>query len=317
MIKLSLKTLIKLILLIVIPVGLIVAYGLSGKSEWRSRKPAIYKDSVRIKVGDKVRTYYSLYADAPITLSVGGPVRLRAITRLDFDTAISRTEPYEIRVYFDGESEYKSFKKKSKPSFLSTFVDVKDRAPGKIRDIYLDVPKGKHTIVFAFETHKTDKAVRMRFLTRKEGRQDALLRKAKKWTFIEPAKSAGKVELYIENNKRNYYRLDGESPLEIAAKGPSLLRILTRFEFSDTMKEYCDYDLAVYEDSFFKTAQYFQVKRATKAAYAEETNATAGIKKIFLIDVPEGKHHYRIELKKPKSGSVLCRPFIKLKMKID
>jgi len=317
MIARSLKTLIKLIFLIIIPVGLIIAYGLSGKSEWRTRKPAIYKDAVKIKVGDEIRTYYSLYADAPITLSVRGPVRLRAITRLDFDTAISRTQPYEIKVYFDGESEYKAFKKKSKPSFLSTFVDVKDRAPGKIRDIYLDVPKGKHTIVFALETHKTEKAVRMRFLTKKEGKKDAALRKAKKWTFIEPAKFEGKVELYVENNKRDYYRFGGGVPLEIDVRGPALLRVLTRFEFSDTMKKYCDYDLAVYEDSFFKTRQYFQVKRATKVTYAEETNATAGIKKIFLIDVPEGKHHYRIELKKPEPGSVLCRPFIKLKVKTD
>lgn len=315
--KSLIKTLIKMIILVILPVGLIIAYGRSSKSESSVFRPKICKDTVRIKVGEKVRTYYSLYPDAPVTLEVRGPVRLRAITRIDFDTAISRSQSYEIRVYADGSSEYLSFKKKSKPSFLSTFPDSKKKTPGKIRNIYLDIPKGKHALVFCLETHKTDTAVRMRFLAKKETKQSLLERKTKKWDFLGPEKYKERVILYVENNKRTYFNFSADSPLEINAKGPAVLKVLTRLEFSDIMKEHCDYSLVVYEDGNFKTEQFFETKRASKVAYAKDTGLTAAIKGVFFLEVPEDEHSYRIELKKPTFGSVLCRPFIKMKSKTD
>lgn len=309
------KTLIKLLILVILPVGLIIIYGHSSKGESSVLKPKAYNDAVKIKVGEKIRTYYSLYPDAPITLRVKGPVRLRAITRIDFDTAISRSRHYEVRVYIDGSSEFLSFKKKSKPSFLSTFVDLKDRTPGKIRNIYLDIPEGTHTLVFYLETHKTDRVVRMRFLAKKESKQAILERKAKKWNFLKPGKFNEKIILYVENNKRDYFRFNADMPLEINVNGPAVLKLLTRLEFNDMMQQGSDYTLMIYEDNNFKTEQFFQTKRATKVTYANDTGLDAGIKGVFLLDVSEGEHNYRIELKKPEFVSVLCRPFIKISSK--
>lgn len=311
------KTLIKLLILVILPVGLITAYGRSSKSESSVLRPKVYKDAIKIKAGDKIRTYYSLYPDAPITLEVRGPVRLRAITRIDFNTAISRSRTYEIRVYVDGSADHLSFEKKSKPSFLSTFADLNKKTPGKIRSIYVDIPKGKHTLVFSLETHKTDRVVRMRFLVTKENKQTALERKTKKWNFISPEEYKEKIILYVENNKRDYFRFSADAPLEIDTKGPAVLKILTRLEFSDMMKEDYDYTLAVYEDGNFKTEQFFQTKKASKIAYAKDAGLVAGVKGVFFLEVPEGKHNYRLELKKPTFVSVLCRPFIKPKSKMD
>ncbi|MCK5451225.1 MAG: hypothetical protein KAI70_05625 [Candidatus Omnitrophica bacterium] len=311
------KTFVKLVIAIVVPLGLIVAYGYASKSEWTSRRPSDYKDAVKINVGGAVRTYYSLYPDAPITLDVKGPARLRAITRMDFNTAISRGRPYEIKVYMDGSDEHVSFKKKGKPSFLSTFVAVNDKTPGKIRNIYFDVPEGRHTYVFYLETNKIDRVVRMRFLTAKESEQSLLEKKAKKWKFLMPSKYDEEVELYVEDNKRDYYRFFKDQPLEIIAEGPSLLKFLTRVEFNENMDTRCDYDIEVYEDGIFKTAQFFQTKKAKKVSYAVGTEMTAGRKREFIVEVPEGEHLYRIEMSKPKSVSVLCRPFVKIQVKLD
>ena len=314
LIKSSAKLFIKLFLLIVLPVGLIMVYGSSKKSDWSSLRPVKYKDSVKIKVGDALRAYYSLYPDEPVVVNVKGPLRLRAITRIDFDSAISRRRNYEIKVYMDGGQEPLSFKKKSEPSYLSAFREVKDKIPGKIRNIYLDIPKGKHTLIFAFETHKINRVVRMRFLTKKESGQEILARKAKKWKFFTPKEYKDKVVLYIENNKRDYFRFALKSPLKFKAKGPALVKILTRPEFTDTMGNECGYELEIYEDGKYKTNQIFETKKASKIVYAHETGFVSGIKREFLLDVPEGNHNYSIKIKKPESLLVLCRPFSKTRL---
>lgn len=313
-IKFSAKVFIKLFLLIVLPIGLIMAYGSSKKSDWSSLRPVKYKDSVKIKVGDALRTYYSLYPDEPVVVEVKGPLYLRAITRIDFNSAISRRRRYEIKVYMDGSLEPISFKKKSEPSYLSTFRGIKDKTPGKIRNIYLDIPKGKHTLIFAFETHRVNRVIRMRFLTKKENKQEMLARKAKKWKFFAPKKYKDRVTLYIENNKRDYFQFSLESPLEFKVKGPALIKVLIRPEFTDTMGNECGYGLEIYEDGHYKTSQLFETKKASKVVYAQETGFVAGIKKEFLLDIPEGNHNYSIRVKNPESLSLLGRLFVKAKL---
>jgi hypothetical protein len=316
-IKSLVKTLIKLTILVILPVGLIVVYGYSVKGESSVLRPTDCKEAVKIQVGEKLRTYYTLRADEPLTLNIRGPARLRAITRVDFNTAISRARDYKIKVYMDQSNECLAFEKKSKPSFISKFADVENKTPGKIRNIYLDIPEGKHNLVFCLDTNKSDSSVRMRFLVNRESESAILERKMKKWSFVRPKKYKEHIVLYIENNKRDYYRFGTGAPLEIEARGPAVLKILTRLEFSDMVQKRCDYNLKVYEDNKFKTEHFFQTKRASKVAYAKDTGLNAGVKGLFLLEVPKGQHRYSIELNKPAFLSVLCRPFVKIRPKAD
>ncbi|MBN2097947.1 MAG: hypothetical protein JW714_05710 [Candidatus Omnitrophica bacterium] len=305
----------KLILLVILPVGLILAYGKTTKSLSTTLKPKSCRDSAAISVENKKLTYYSLYRDEPITLEVSGPKRLRVITRLDFDSPVSAERTYTIKVFMDDDQEGLAFKKSAKPSLLSTFVDVEGRTPGKIRNIYLDIPEGRHTLVFSLETNKLDWAVRLRFLVEKQSPQALLERKAKQWNFIAPKEYKDKVALYVENNKRDYFRFSKGLPLQVNAQGPAALKLLTRLEFNDMMGQASDYKISVFEDDNFKSEHFFQVKRATKVVYSEDKGLQTGIKGVFLLEVPHGEHNYRLELAEPRDASILCRPFIKISSK--
>jgi len=289
--------------------GLLNAYAASKKSEWVTLKPETFKDSIKIKTVDKERDYYSLYADNPVGLKVKGPVRLRVITRFDFDTSISISEPYEIQVFMDDSTEAKTFVNKSEPSYMSTFLSLPNKTPGKIRSIYLDIPEGIHKMNFVYNTNKVDKVVRLRFQSKYESKTEALAREAAKWHFVKPDKYKDQISLYIENKKRKYFRFTPEVPLEIVVQGPILLKVLTRLEYDDKIRT-DTYELLVFEDDYLKIEKSFQTKRASRASYFESGKLVPAVKREFIVEVPEGKHTYKVLVKDPKTVTVLARTFV-------
>lgn len=308
--KKTAKLLFKLAVFVLLPVALLIAYGASAKSEWTTLKPGTFKDTIKIKSVNKERTYYSLYGDAPVVLKVKGPVFLRVITRFDFDTAIANSEPYEIRVFIDDSKEFKSFINKSEPSYLSTFTDLPEKTPGKIRNIELEIPEGSHTLTFVYNTNKVDRVVRLRFQCKKGTKADEEKEKGK-WRFLKPIKYKDEVPMYVENKKRDYFRFSSDTPLEIKTQGPAMLKVLTRLEFSANVTGN-EYEVRILEDGLLKNEQVFQTKKALRVAYAADTDLAAGMKKELIVEIPDGEHIYTVEVKNPRSATVLCRPMVKI-----
>ena len=117
-----------------------------------------------------------------------------------------------------------------------------------------------------------------------------------------------KSALAIESNGKtiNYFEINHGIPLQIEAKGISVLRILTRLEFSESMGQEESYRLKVSEGNRIIGTYYFNTERSSTSQIPKRLDKVPGKWRSCEINVPKGKHLYNIEVL-GKKKSILAR----------
>ena len=110
--------------------------------------PESYERPIVLHSGDSEVVYYRFTPDVPAKFSVNGPVRMKALTRLDFNHERGYSKTYAIQVSIDGELQQTS-RLTSKASSTSIYPDQPDITPGVGKELMIDVPDGRHEISIA------------------------------------------------------------------------------------------------------------------------------------------------------------------------
>ena len=97
---------------------------------------------------------------------INGPVRMKALTRLDFNHERGYSKSYAIQISIDG-TLHRTSRLTAKASATSIYPDLPDITPGVGKTFYLDVPEGRHEIAIAL-TNTTANAAAIRLLIPKK-----------------------------------------------------------------------------------------------------------------------------------------------------
>ncbi len=113
--------------------------------KWVPYSPETYERSVRIQEKDIESTCYRFSAEKPIGMTLRGPLRIRATSRIDFGMTNGYTQSYILRVILDG-NPWKSYSLKSRASHTATYPELPEITPGLGRSFDFAVPSGSHEI---------------------------------------------------------------------------------------------------------------------------------------------------------------------------
>ncbi|MCA9758318.1 MAG: hypothetical protein KDA27_21160 [Candidatus Eisenbacteria bacterium] len=128
--------------------------------------PASFERPILIHSGDSEATYYRFTPEIPVTFMINGPVRMKALTRLDFNHERGYSKSYAIQISIDG-TLHRTSRLTAKASATSIYPDLPDITPGVGKTFYLDVPEGRHEIAIAL-TNTTANAAAIRLLIPKK-----------------------------------------------------------------------------------------------------------------------------------------------------
>ncbi len=107
--------------------------------------------------------------------------------------------------------------------------------------------------------------------------------------------------------KQKYFLITSKHPFEMEVTGPSTVRFYTRLVFSDPSIKSGRYSLILEED----TVRQKIVSKSTTISKTSRWNGfRLGKWRSFVVEVPPGKHTYRIHLFDAPFDSVLIRPVI-------
>ena len=257
------------------------------KVKYRAFKPSMAGESVFLKSGTKRYKYYVLEKDKGIFFDIKGPTKIKIRTRADLGN--QESAEYDLYVW-EGKEVIAGRKAKTKPSKLQ--VEGRKGKSGVARDLFFDVPSGKHTFSISFRSDNVER-LDLRFYQQKKAK------KSIKYTSFLPYDYGRAINLKTSKSKIPYYLVKEDGGVKIKVIGPTRLQIFCRANYDQSMKGKSKFALGVYENGS-------SVKTFTGIASKSETMVFSDMPEIipstahkYYLDVPKGEHVY--ELKKINS----------------
>ncbi len=133
----------------------------------------------------------------------------------------------------------------------------------------------------------------------------------KKYEEIKPVSAGGNAILFIKNKKITYFGFDKTNPLGIKVKGPRILKILTRLDFTAKMGTREGYTIILFEKKKKIKTFYKKSKRSKQAAYPGIKGVIPGQKGVLKFKVPAGIHEYELWLANTNAPGARARLFVR------
>ena len=243
-------------------------------------------ETLPILIDGKVRTYYAIDADDPLSLSVPGPTTLTLMVRLVFTQGMPDTAAYGIEV-----SEGKALLKKHWTTTRrgnDAFVPAGPKVPGLSRKLSVEIPEGAHALTIAL-LGKDAQAAAARFYIPGNYRAD-------EYASIAPLDPRETVTALAEEKQIAYYLVDADKPLTVRIVGPTKLRVLSRLTFDEGLRGKRRYALRVEEEGRLVREDMLFTTRSTSVVFTDRQEIVPGKDKVTLIDVPKGVHSFTVRL---------------------
>ncbi|MEO0132454.1 MAG: hypothetical protein ABIK73_05960 [candidate division WOR-3 bacterium] len=109
----------------------------------------------------------------------------------------------------------------------------------------------------------------------------------------------------IKRVEQEYYLLTKDKPLEFSVEGPTYLRIYSRLLWQPTMAKQENYKIIVSEEQESEKILSFTSELSNTARGANKTQYAKW--RSFYLEVPKGKHNYKLTLLEAKSETVAVR----------
>lgn len=288
-------------LLILLFIFLVPAVLAQSGMKPRYIKPVRYNAKTKIRISEKVRTYYELSPDKATMVAHSGPGIIRVVTR---GTVPEQSEKisYTIRYVVDGGEEQHFMAEDVGRYINAAYPNGKTGVPGHLEDFSIELGPGEHSIELFLDSDDVDVAARFKFIPIKE--------KKVKWISFCPEQPSEPVDLVSGETIYNYYRFSESAPLKIKIIGPTTLRIFTRVENRYDMRGRVHYRLQINENG--RVINTYQVSSTPSEVthYKDEKSLVPGKAQIIFIDVPEGEHNYEIVPLDKDKNHVLGRVLI-------
>ena len=259
---------------------------------WRGVERLKGRDRVTVIVEEKTRTYFRATPEAPLTVPVKGPARVRLVSRAELPAG-AQASSYRVRAML-GRKLLERQGTESTPSKDARLAKT-PRAIGQSRQMIVNVPKGEHELKVSIEGASS---VLLRILVSEgAGREERTVG-------LAPVEAARTVSLKENEKIFPYYSaLPGKS-IRFKVVGPASLDLVTRLDYDSSMRGSQSYRLAISDGSKRPREVEFKTTKALTAIYADLPELVPSKFRRLKLSVGEGTHEITVALLKPVTGSV-------------
>ena len=258
-------------------------------SEWKLIKPVGGKKDI-LEINGKKRSYWKLDKDNSLVVKTVGPGELKVYTRMELNQK-QNEGVYSFITLIDGErqplaaraTEYSKSAKNPKQ---------KNQRLGKSRTIFYDIPPGEHEYRFKVSEDSKD-VIYARFLVSNQHEEEI------SYIAYLPRSFPEEVRITVKEREYIYYRSNRSEHIELEVIGPTRVKCVSRLEFDHSIRGIKPYRVQVSQNDQVILTDFFNAKISGTASYSEKSDKVLGKGEIFYIDVPEGKHRYRISTPDP------------------
>jgi hypothetical protein len=240
-------------------------------------------------VKDKPLLYYPLDKGQTIEIVVQGPTTLRVLSRLEFGPNTKGDKRYEYS-YENDEGQKGDFQHTVTAAEAAVLSLKSEVHLGNGRNVYLKIPKGKHTYKFSLSTKALDR-VYLRFY----GPISDVANESGKVNF-QPTKYSSAVSLMVKEQEAIYYRIGPQDSLTLSVIGPTTLEALSRLEFDPSMVTDQRFRVRVLEDGKEKQIISLHSGPSQQVDYKDKSDKIAGRAARLYVEVPRGKHDYSFQI---------------------
>lgn len=260
-------------------------------------KPLNQKDRIVIKESGNDRVYYPIRQNDPSVIIIKGPGKLTVETRVQINKNEEKSV-YSILYDIDGSRDVEV---NFKDAVISKKINSgnPDYSFSIRKDIVIDLGPGEHSLNFRGKSPKQIIIARY-FYTK-------LREKKLNWVMLSPSPAKEPVDLVTHENVVHYYRFSGKKPLRIKIIGPTVLRVLTRFENHYSMKGEINYRLQLKEDGKVIHTYLLSSSFSDITTYKNNNKLIPGKAREFYIEVPGGSHTYIITPMDQDKNTILAR----------
>ncbi len=259
---------------------------------WESIESLPGHRTVTVTVKKKPRTYFHLTPQAPLTVTIAGPARLRVISRAVISGPPGAMAAYEIVALEGGKTLLSSHEQ------AGAIRGVRATGAAVVaagRHMIVPVPDGTHTIQLALS-----------------GTPEALVRLQRSvapsapeaWVSLTPVRAARSVTVVEGEKSIAYYSALPGQPVVLRVVGPCTLDCITRLDYDPTMRGQQAYRLRVAERGRTLRNVDFRTTKSGAATYAGLDNRVPSKLDRFSLTVGGGLHEIELHLARPANGSV-------------
>ena len=258
---------------------------------WQSIESLPGRRPVSVTVKKKSRAYFRLSSEAPLTVPVTGPARLRVISRAVLTERPDAIAAYQIAALEGGKALLASDEQ------AGAALGVK--APGAAvlgvgRRMIVQVPEGAHAIQLVL-TGTREVLVRLQ-RAEPRGAPEA-------WVSLTPIQAARSVAVVEGEKSIAYYSILPGQPVVLRVVGPSTLDCITRLDYDPTMRGAQAYRLRVAEHGRTLRMVDFRTTKSGAASYSGLANRVPSKLDRFSLPVGNGLHEIEVHLVRPAKGS--------------
>jgi len=130
------------------------------KAKYVAYNPRKYDKLINLTVRENITPYYLIDKDQKLKVEVNGPTTFKALVRVMMTDDMRGDIKFPIAVYEDGKLK-NTYRISTTASEVAVLHDHPEYRPSRGDDMYIEVPKGKHTYSFALP--ENGKEVILRF----------------------------------------------------------------------------------------------------------------------------------------------------------
>jgi hypothetical protein len=234
-------------------------------------------------------TYHRFDAAQALSFKAAGPLRLKVLTRLVIPNSREK-DSYALTVVRDGV-QVDSMAFDTVPAEKAFYVALDSVRPGVIRRFYIDVPTGEH----AYE-------IRTGGLARVDARVFSSAEARVERVSLAPRDDARPEVLVSGDRELTYYLLAEGFPVTLDVVGPTTVRVNVRLMFDASMQKQESFVVAAGEAGGQEVLTRIEAVRSRTVRCRDRGDVLPGALRHFAIDVPGGRHTYRVRLAEAASG---------------
>ena len=263
-----------------------------GAGQWQALRDISGTATVDVLVKGKSRSYVRLTADAPLSLTVQGPGRLRIVSRAELPPGGGQVVSYRVRVAEAGAVLREQTTESSPASKAS--LKGQESVICKSRTFTVEIPDGAHSIVL---TPSGTPSVLVRLLFSGPRSKEMPM------VSLTPVEAARSVTVSEGEKLIPYYSVLSGKPVRLRVVGPTTLELTARLDFDASMRGAQTYRLGISSDGRHLRTVEFRTTKSLTANYTDLKNRVASKLGRVVLPVGNGTHDMSVELIAPKKGS--------------
>ncbi len=244
---------------------------------------------VTVLVADKPRVYFRLTSNAPLSVPVDGPARVRVVSRVECPP--SGVVTYRLVASEGGRTLDHPDTESSASSGVR--LERGDTPLGKSRRGSFDVPEGRHMIALSLSGAP---AALVRVQSSTGGGPEAMVS-------LTPIVADRSVNVAEGEKLIPYYTVATGRPIRLRVIGPTTLELSTRLDFDATMRGIQNYRLRLSEGTRTLRDLDLKTTKAIAASYENVRDRVPSKLGVSRIPVPDGTHEITIALLLPARGA--------------